>query len=113
MSQVKSFKLRGGEEVVAEVVEERSGSSIVSDGLFSNSVTVYVLRRPHILQFQPVGPGQVGLAFVPWTLSNPMIEKLDLPAEQVVVTFAPSENVERQYLEQTSGISLAKPGFKM
>jgi hypothetical protein len=54
-----------------------------------------------------MGQGQIGLAFVPWTLSNPTIEVLDVPASAVLLMFDPSERVETQYLEQTSGISLA------
>jgi len=108
MSSVLAFKLVGGEEIVAEVLEEKRSLAIV-DGLGSpTEITAYVLRRPHILRFQPIGPNQIGLAFVPWTLSNPEINKLELPAKSVLLTFEPSANVEKQYLEQTSGIALAK-----
>jgi hypothetical protein len=89
-----------GEEVVAEVVETKVGASVLS----------YVLKRPHILQFQQIGQGQLGLALVPWTLSNPTIERLDVPAAAVVLSFDPSAEVERQYLQQTSGISILPPG---
>jgi len=105
MSQVKSFKLLGGEEIVAEVLEEKSGN-VLSEGSAKHfPVTSYIIRRPHILQFQPMGNGQLGLAFVPWTLSNPTIERMEIPVSCVLLTFDPSANVERQYLEQTSGIS--------
>ena len=76
-------------------------------------VVSYTLRRPHILQMQPMGNGNVGLAFVPWTLSNPTIERLELPASAVLLTFQPSANVERQYLEQTSGLAVAPPGSRI
>lgn len=108
MSKVKSFKMVGGDEIVTEVIEEISNSSSVSDGLFTSTVATYVVRRPHILQFQQVAPGQLGLAFVPWTLSNPGIERLEIPASAVLVSFDPADKVERQYLEQTSGISLSR-----
>lgn len=100
MTSVKSFKMVTGEEVVAEVVETKVGTSVLS----------YVLKRPHILQFQQIGQGQLGLALVPWTLSNPTIERLDVPAAAVVLSFDPSAEVERQYLQQTSGISILPPG---
>ena len=111
---VKSFKMASGEEIVAEVVETKSGNQLAVDGgLFSNAVTAYVVKRPHILQFQPVAPGQLGLAFVPWTLSNPAIERLEIPASAVLVVFDPASKVERQYIEQTSGISLDTAGLKL
>lgn len=106
-TSVKAFKIVGGEEIVAEVLEVKSGNQRVVDGLFEGAVTAYIVRRPHILQFQPVAPGQVGLAFVPWTLSNPEIERMEIPASAVVLTFNPSANTERQYLQQTSGIALS------
>lgn len=109
MSQVKSFKLLGGEEIVAEVMSENRKNAIIGNN-FDETVESYVLRRPHILQFQPMGNGQLGLAFVPWTLSNPDIERLILPSSAVLVAFDPAPRVERQYLEQTSGIDLSVPG---
>lgn len=108
MSKVLAFKLVSGEEVVAEVLEEITSESILVESKSSGEVKAYVVRRPHILRFQQVAPGQIGLAFVPWTLSNPEIERLELPASAVLLSYEPSANVERQYLEQTSGISLAK-----
>lgn len=107
-NRILAFKMMGGEEVVAEVVETKSGNQMsIGDGLFAGAITSYVLRRPHILQFQPIGNGQLGLAFVPWTLSNPDIEKIEVPVSLIGMVFDPSMNVERQYLQQTSGISLA------
>ena len=100
MSEVKAFKMVGGDEVVAEVLSTNEAT----DG----KILSYRVRRPHILQFQPMGQGQIGLAFVPWTLSNPTIELLDVPASAILISFSPSENVETQYLEQTSGISIVK-----
>lgn len=110
MSNVKSFKLVGGDEVVAEVVSENSGTLLTAE---KQPVTSYTLRRPHILQFQPMGGGQLGLAFIPWTLSNPAIERVDIPVSQIVAVFEPAERVERQYLEQTSGISIAPAGSRI
>ena len=105
MSEVKSFKMVGGDEVVSGLISTKEDT----DG----KVISYRLRRPHILQFQPMGQGQIGLAFVPWTLSNPTIEVLDVPAAAVLLVFNPAENVETQYLEQTSGISIVKNGSRI
>ena len=105
MAKILSFKTIGGEELVAEVVREVTG------GLFGSAeptITAYVLKRPHVLRFQPVAPGQLGLAFVPWTLSNPDLNEITLPTKSLIADpFAPAHRVEQQYLEQTSGIDLS------
>jgi len=89
-----------GEEIVAEISATRFSSN--------NDVKEYILRRPHSLQFQQVAPGQIGLAFVPWALANPSIEQLTVPASALIIPpFEADAKVERQYLEQTSGISLS------
>lgn len=104
MSEVKVFKIVTGEEVVAELVSQR----FVSDANVPEKIVSYSIRRPHTLQFQQVAPGQIGLAFVPWVLSNPSIEELKVPASAVIIPpFDADPQVERQYLEQTSGISLS------
>jgi hypothetical protein len=117
MSVIRSFKMRGGDEVVAEVVDEvYSGGSMLLEGAGTKgqgTLTHYVLRRPHILRFMPVGPGQSGLVFIPWTLSNPTIERMPVPVEEAYMVFDPSANVERQYIEQTSGIAQVPPGTRI
>lgn len=109
MSRIISFKMISGEEVISELVETRSGSQLLTEdsALFQGAITDYVVKRPHILQFQQLGRGQVGLALIPWTLSNPDISRLEIPASAVLLSFDPSSEVERQYLQQTSGISLS------
>lgn len=100
MSQILAFKLHGGDEVVAEVTSTQMGAA--------EKVVSYTVRRPHILKMQPTGPNQVGLAFIPWTLSNPVIDSLVIPESAIILTFEPSDHVEKQYLSQTSGIELAR-----
>lgn len=109
MTKIMTFKMITGEEVIAEVVEARSGSQLLTEDspAFKGAVTSYVVKRPHVLQFQPMGRGQLGLALVPWALSNPDIRNLEVPASAVLLAFDPSEEVEKQYLQQTSGISLS------
>lgn len=113
MSEVLSFKLVSGEEVIAEVTQTNRGGGLLLENINTAPIDSWVVRRPHILQFQPMGNGQLGLAFVPWTLSNPGIEKVILPKEAVLLTFEPSSHAERQYIEQTSGIALATPGSRI
>lgn len=106
MSDVLSFKMISGEEIVAEIRSVNRKMNATLDPLGQSEILSYTVRRPHILQFQPVAPGQLGLAFVPWTLSNPEIEVVEIPATAVMLTFTTSAKVEKQYLQQTSGISL-------
>jgi hypothetical protein len=117
MSEVKSFKMVGGDEVVAEVTDTIYGNPIFAtknSGAEKGEITGYTVRRPHILQFQPMPNGNIGLAFIPWTLSNPTIERLNLPVSALIIPpFDPSPNVTKQYLEQTSGIALVTPGTRI
>jgi hypothetical protein len=104
MKIIKAFKLVTGEEVVGELK-----STALTD---SKSKEDYLVGRPNVLRFQQVGPNQLGLTFVPWILSNPDIEEVTLSHTSVIAITDLSEQVERNYLEQTSGIDLAS-GFKL
>lgn len=101
---IRGFKIMGGEEVVAEVTGE------VFAG---NNVTHIKIKRPHILQFQPVAPGKVGLAFVPWTLSNPDIDELDVPMSIILLSYPVSKAVESNYIRQTTGLEIAPAGLRV
>lgn len=101
MSEVKSFKTIGGDEIVSEVV------SLVCEG---EKIVKYKLRRPQVLQFQPVAPGKMGLAFVPWLLSNPELDSVEVPVTVLPFCFPTATEVERQYLTQMSGIQIAGAG---
>lgn len=108
---IRGFKLITGEEVIAGIIEEVRASTNTSstDGLFDSSgpIVAYNIRKPHILRVQPVGPGQLGLAFVPWMLSNPDVSSVNLPVSSIITEpFEISDQVEKQYLQQTSGIEL-------
>lgn len=96
---VLSFKLVTGEEIVARVnstEEDQSGKKIS-----------YLVSSAQVLQFQPTREGRMALALVPWTLSNPDLDDIRLPAVHVVTSFPPSADVEREYIRQTSKIALA------
>lgn len=90
--KVLSLKLLSGEELVARVVEQ--------------TATEFTVDSPQVLQFQQKGNGQLGLAFVPWTLSNPEASDIKIPTAMVMASFVPSPTVEKQYLAQTSRIAL-------
>jgi len=106
-NNILTFKMVSGEEVVAAIVEE-VGPSVLTEGGAKTKIVEYIVRRPHMLRMLPNGAGSVGLAFVPWTLSNPEIEQLVIPAAAVLLTYSPAKHVENQYIEQTSGIALAQ-----
>lgn len=97
-NKIRAFKVQGGQEVVAEVVGTTE---------FCGSTISIKMKRPHILQFQQQRDGSVGLVFIPWTLSNPDIRELDVPISAILFSFETSAQVEKQYLQQTSGIEIA------
>jgi hypothetical protein len=98
---VQAFKLVNGQEIVA-VLEKTQYNNVTMA-----NPSGYTLRKPHILQLQQDGRGHIGMVFIPWTLANPDLPEIFLPAEHVMFSFSPAEEVERQYLSQTSGIDLS------
>lgn len=102
MTEVKSFKTTDGSELVAEVISKQFGSN--------EEVVSYKLRRPQVLQFQPVGANQMGLAFVPWLLSNPSLDSVTVSSKILLVEFETAPEVASQYLTQMSGIKLPPAG---
>lgn len=96
--KVLSFKLVTGEELVSEL------SRTIEE---AGKVVAYELRRPHVLQFQQLPNGHLGLAFVPWSLSNPELPLITIPASAIITQFETSAKVEAQYLQQTSSIQIA------
>ena len=98
MSEVMSFKTVAGDEIVAELIRcEWEGDKF----------TAYVIKRPQVLQFQPVAPGKMGLAFVPWLLSNPQLDTVSVPVSMLPFSFPTASEVAKQYLTQMSGIQIA------
>ena len=93
--EVLSFKLVTGEEIISRVTDKKE----------VNGETVYELEMPLVIHLQNSG-GRIGMGFMPWTLSNAESTVLPLPDKMVVVKFAPSNEVEKQYLSSTSKIAL-------
>ena len=110
MSVVKAFKLVTGEEVIAEVRDSDTQKLLLEEQRDTRDAVVYTLRHPNVLQFQQVGPGKFGMAMVPYTLSNPDLEEVKIPASKIITIFDVASNVEKQYLEQNTGLALAQPG---
>lgn len=87
------LKLVSGEEIIAKIVEEME--------------TTLVLESARSLLVQPTGPGQMGIAMLPWMATNPDGE-VDIRLQDIMVR---SDDVPKQledgYLQQTSGIAIA------
>jgi hypothetical protein len=100
MSNIVTLKLVTGEEVVATLVQKLSAT-------LDSNVAAYRVSKPQTLQFRPFGnSGQMGLAFMPWVLSNPGLREVDIPATFVMAVVDTDNEVARQYTEQTTGIAL-------
>lgn len=96
MSQeVVSFKLVSGEEIIARKVE------LTADTL--------VIEKPRHILMQQTGPGQVGIALIPWFGSagdseikiwrNTIVAHTD--DEDVVA------QIKQMYIQQTTGLDLS------
>lgn len=110
--EVKGLKLTTGEELVSTILNVEYEPEKTHDGFVvkgSGKPSKYFLKDPMVLRIQPMAGGKVGLVFVPWTLSNPDLAEVPMGAEFVMAAFPPSLEVERQYLQQTSGIELIAP----
>ena len=90
---IKVFKLINGDEVVGKEV----------DTLDAN---VYCVEKPRILQVVPTREGPQA-ALVPWLIANQDI-RVEIPKVNLLIKpVSPTLDVEKHYLEITSGISLA------
>lgn len=107
MSKVRAFKMITGEELVARVDDNNTLDLLQEEVRDIRDVVPYRLKKPHVMQIQQVAPGKFGLAMVPWTLSNPDLEVVTIHASHVVFSFDVSPSVEKQFVQQTSGIELA------
>lgn len=95
---VLAFKLVSGQEIIAEATANTA--TLNSTGAHS-----YTLSKPHVLQLQQ-HMGNVGLVLIPWFLSAPDVRGVEVGIEHIVAVISPDSQVEKQYLSQTSGISL-------
>jgi flagellar assembly factor FliW len=104
MSNIRSFKLISGEEMVANLISTEEQN---------DKVVAFIIESPHVMQFQHMNGGQLGLALVPWTLSNMELrEKIRIPAQHVIADFETAHKVQQQFIQQTSSIALpTTPGI--
>jgi len=94
MAEVKTFKMMSGEEVITRV----------EDGSTDNHIKII---KPRTIAITPIGPGQAQLALIPYVASDPDGE-FDIPKTAIMCEITLSnDQLEKGYLEQTSGIVLA------
>jgi len=93
MAEVKTFKMLSGEEVISRIENETD-----------DRIT---LVKPRTIAITPVGPGQAQLALIPYVASDPD-GKFDIPKTAIMCPIElTNDQLEKGYLEQTSGIVLA------
>ena len=95
MSQeVRLYKLANGEEIVGRLIEEDD--------------THVVLTKVRSMAVQPVGPGQMQVAMIPWTVGTP---DSNIRISRAHILGEPVEPLPKQledgYLQNTSGLQLA------
>lgn len=94
--EIRAFKLKSGEEIIARCTN------------LNDSTTHYILSKVRQIIMQPIGPGQVGIGFMPW-VATAQDEEIALKVECLACDpLHPPQNIEKEYLSQTTGIALAK-----
>ena len=88
--EVVAIKLTSGEEVVAELVESLTGPSY---------------RRPRVIQMMQTQQG-MGAGLVPYLMSASE-DTITINPNCIVTTVKVDHQVERAYIQQTSGLDLA------
>lgn len=85
---IVSIKVTSGEEIIAKLVEEKDNSIIVT--------------KPFALV-----PGQGGgLGMMPWVLSISPDQKISINTNTVMLLHKTEEGIGKQYLEQTTGLTM-------
>lgn len=95
---------------VVKVLKLVSGEEVIGRWELDPSVSPRRHKMSKVRQvvMQPVGPQQVGIALIPWLAADQdgevRIREDNLLCDPIL---AP-ENLEKEYLQQTTGIALAK-----
>ncbi len=93
MSQVISFKLLSGEEVMGRLVNEID--------------TTITLEKVRSVQMVQQGPQQMGMAIIPYSAT---VIDGEIPFRKSAMstdTMTPSDETEKLYMQQTTSIDLA------
>ena len=89
MADLKVLKLITNEEVIARVKEKRD---------------VLELTNPMVMMQVNQG-GQMGFAIMPWSMSG-KCDKVEISQSIVIATLDPMDEVEKYYIQATTGITV-------
>jgi hypothetical protein len=106
--KVVCVRFNSGEEIIAKVSENFSDTAILNDNGPWEAKGRITLDTVLGITFQQVGPNQMGIAFVPWAVGNTEATHIIDLSVHAFSIYPPSVEIERSFLEQTSGIQLAK-----
>lgn len=108
------FKMISGEDVVAKVVSEPEETDVIKTWVIDDPVKFSIVNFP-IQQQGPNGP-QVAMQSIPVPTPFIFSEVKELPVKDEHVLFVDKNipgDLEKQYLEMTSGIDLSTQGVKV
>ena len=89
MADLKVLKLTTNEEVIARVEEKRD---------------ILELTKPMVMMQVNQG-GQMGFAIMPWSMSG-KCDKVEISQSIVIATLDPMDEVEKNYILATTGITV-------
>ena len=89
MADLKVLKLTTNEEVIARVEEKRD---------------ILELTKPMVMMQVNQG-GQMGFAIMPWSMSG-KCDKVEISQSIVIATLDPRDEVEKNYIQATTGITV-------
>ena len=89
MADLKVLKLTTNEEVIARVEEKRD---------------ILELTKPMVMMQVNQG-GQMGVAIMPWSMSG-KCDKVEISQSIVIATLDPMDEVEKNYIQATTGITV-------
>lgn len=95
MAEIKVVKLINGDEIIGKmsnVVDWNSGLEV---------------EKPRLIAVMQTGPGAVGVALLPWSAAA-IDGTITIRSSAIMTdTYDASNELEKQYLQQTSGIAIA------
>jgi hypothetical protein len=99
MTKVICIKFTSGEEVIARVSRQ---SLSESDG----GAAGLTIEKVRTLALQPVGNGNFSIAYMPWVVGD-VDGTFDIRPTSIITTYPPDSSIEKDYLEQTTGIAMS------
>lgn len=105
------IRLTSGEEIIGKIDQEETTIDTTTTSIMPKGVVTLGTVRG--ITFQQVGQNQLGIAFIPFAIANSDAKMTFILENCAAVVYPPSADLERGYLEQTSGISLARPGIQL